>query len=77
MSEKADPELAELRDQIIELQSRYTHQERLVQQLDDIIREQQDQIDGLNKQVQQLHEKVDSVDSGLLTTHQYEKPPHY
>ena len=60
-------------DRVTDLEMRYSHLERLVEELSDLVRVQQDTLDGLVKQVRQLRE-------GVLAGEQQppnEKPPHY
>ena len=61
---------------IDELESRFTHQERLVNELSEVIWSQQKQLDALQKLVGQLEQKL-SADPGLVDGKADEKPPHY
>ncbi len=58
------------------LEERFTHQERLVAELSDVIWKQQQQLDGLTRIVHELQQKL-AGDPGLVDAHQDEKPPHY
>ncbi len=62
-----------MEQRIIELETRFSHQEVLIEQLSDIVREQQDQIDALTKLVQTL---MSQVDKGIEEVSN-EPPPHY
>lgn len=61
---------------ITELETRFTHQERLVSELSDVVWKQQQELDRLTKAVAILEQKL-SGDPGLVDAHQHEKPPHY
>ena len=60
-------------ERVTDLEMRYSHLERLVDELSDLVRAQQDTIDALVKQVRELRQ-------GVLAGEQQppnEKPPHY
>jgi SlyX protein len=59
-----------------ELEIRYAHLERLVQDLSDVIWKQQRELDALKETTRQLREKV-TVDPGLVDASRNERPPHY
>lgn len=61
---------------IDELESRFTLQERLVNELSEVIWSQQQQLDALKAVVQQLETKLGG-DPGLVDASEHEKPPHY
>jgi uncharacterized coiled-coil protein SlyX len=56
---------------LTELEIRFTHQEVLIDELSELIRSQQSQIDYLVRSAKQLAARVE------LTTDEAEKPPHY
>lgn len=62
-----------LEDRIIDLEIRYTHQEELLQQLSDLIREQQAAIDTLQRAVERLAATRGGDEPGPVN----EPPPHY
>ncbi len=61
---------------IDELESRFTHQERLVNELSEVVWAQQRQLDALQRLVGQLEQKLGG-DPGLVDAKADEKPPHY
>lgn len=50
----ADAERARLEARIVDLEIRYTHQEELVQTLDELVRAQQDELDRLRRAIATL-----------------------
>ena len=63
---------ADLARRVVELEIRYAHQEDLLQQLSDVVREQQETIDGLAAALRAL-QSASKPDEAPL----HEKPPHY
>jgi SlyX protein len=63
-------------DRIDELESRFTLQERQLNELSDVVWAQQRQLDALQRLVGQLEQKLGS-DPGLVDAKADEKPPHY
>lgn len=63
-------------ERIIELEARFTLQERQLADLSDVLWKQQQTVDHLTKAVALLEQKL-SGDPGLVDAHQHEKPPHY
>lgn len=61
---------------ITELEARFTHQERQLTELSDVVWKQQQELDRLTKTVVELEQKLGG-DPGLVDAHQHEKPPHY
>ena len=59
-----------------ELEIRYAHLERLVQDLSDVIWKQQRELDALKEATRQLRDKV-QVDPGLVDASRNDRPPHY
>jgi SlyX protein len=58
------------------IEERYAHLEKLVTELSDVVYRQQQQIDGLERQVSMLRDKVGG-DPGIVDPAQQERPPHY
>jgi SlyX protein len=66
------PPAPELEHRLTELEIRSMHQEDLLQQLSDVVREQQDRIDALNRSLDALRSQVNaSVEDDDSP------PPHY
>ncbi len=61
---------------IIELEARFTLQERQIAELSDVVWQQQQQLDRLERTVHELEQKLGG-DPGLVDARQDEKPPHY
>jgi uncharacterized coiled-coil protein SlyX len=61
-----------MESRLVDLEVRYTHLERQVAELNQVVFEQQRIIDVLRKQVQAVNARVDQGES---TPH--ERPPHY
>ena len=59
---------------VMELQVRFTHLEDTVEQLSDLIRTQQEQIEQLRAAVKQMYGRIEAM-SEDPTPH--ERPPHY
>lgn len=59
---------------VIDLEVRYSHLEDLVEQLSEIVRTQQAQIERLNGAVKQMYGQIEAL-SAEPTPH--ERPPHY
>ncbi len=58
---------------IIDLETRFSHQQVLLEELSDVIRGQQDELDALKQLVQTL---MSQVDKGVEDVSN-ERPPHY
>lgn len=61
-------------DRIIELEMRIAHQDRIIADLDDVVREFADRVIALERVVEQLRE---AVAEGEETGPGDEPPPHY
>jgi len=66
-----------MEERIIELEARYTHQQRMLQDLSDVVFEQQKAIDSLKAEVQFLKERLRAFEPGLVDVSTDERPPHY
>lgn len=67
---------SELEARIRELEIRITEQQRVVEDLSDVLVAQQRQIDELERRVQRLADKV-KAEPGLVEADSDDKPPHY
>ena len=65
-----------LEPRIIELESRYTLQQAMLQDLNDVLIAQQKEIDHLKAEVAWLKQKLEAT-PGLVDASASEKPPHY
>jgi SlyX protein len=63
--------MKELEKRLTDLEIRYTHQQSTIDTLSDLVREQQEAIERLNRELRQCIELVGP------DTPPHEKPPHY
>lgn len=68
--------VTEVADRVTELEILFTEQQRLLQELSDVVYRQQQQIDLLGSEVALLKKKL-AADPGLVDASAAEKPPHY
>ncbi|NNB89172.1 SlyX family protein [Corallococcus exiguus] len=61
---------------LVELEIRYTQQQELLQELNDVLYQQGRVIDALRVELDQLKRKLDA-EPGLVDARQQERPPHY
>ena len=73
----SDGEDAEYR--LADLESRFVHTERALQDLSDVTRQQWAEIDGLKLQVERLKDRITELDQGGSGAGRLEdeRPPHY
>ena len=65
-------------NRVIALESRLTHQERMIEDMSDIVARQADAIDRLSVQVRRLQERLRDLAAGWQSSPQDDKPPpHY
>ena len=62
-------------DRLIDLEERYMHLEKLVDQLNTIVTEQQAEIEGLVRQIKRLEDEVQSAPDD--SAGEEPPPPHY
>ncbi len=60
-----------------ELEARYTHLERQVTELSDVVWKQQRQLDKLAEAFERVRERLAEQEPGLVDAAVTEKPPHY
>lgn len=71
-------ELSEVKETLIDLQIRLTHQEDHIHSLDKIIYQQDQQIAVLVDKVKQLENKLKSAgEANILSAEEESPPPHY
>ena len=63
-----------MEERVTDLENRYTHQERLVQELLDTVYRQQQELDRLQRDVEQLRLALSSL---VERPEDEEPPPHY
>lgn len=66
-------------DRLAELESRFAHTERALQDLSDVTRQQWDETDRLKRQVERLKDRIAELEQGPgdAAPATDEKPPHY
>lgn len=71
-------EFDELKETLIDLQIRLTHQEDHIHSLDKIIYQQDQQIAALTDKIKQLENKLKSAgEANILSAEEESPPPHY
>ena len=76
MTEKQ--KIAELEERMMTLEIRTTYQEKTIEALDEVIREQFELIDKLSEKLDLLQSRVEDMPAVLATQKtDYEVPPHY
>jgi SlyX protein len=72
------PDKAELEQRLADLEARYAHQEQTLNDLSDTTVEQWDVIEALKRRLEQLQNRLSSVEQGdHQSSSENEKPPHY
>jgi len=67
-----------MENRIIELETKISYQEHLIQELNDVVTRQQNQIDALEKRMNRMQEHLKSADSSNIARQDEESPPpHY
>ncbi len=69
-----------MEEKLVDLESRYSHQEDLLQQLNDIVANQGRQIDLLESRLQLMYERITELQSQVSIGGEAsadEPPPHY
>jgi SlyX protein len=61
---------------LAELEIRYSHLEKLVNELSEVIYKQQKEIDALKEGYVKIKERLPN-DTGLVDASRYDLPPHY
>lgn len=67
----------DLEERLVELEIRFTEQQHLLQELNDVVVRQQREIDGLTAELNAVRTKMGALEPGLVDAAQREKPPHY
>lgn len=67
----------DIAERVANLEIRFAHVERLVQELSDVLYRQQRELDELARRERQLTDKVSAQEPGLVEASSPERPPHY
>ncbi len=67
-----------MEERLTDLESRYMHQERTIQELFDTVYRQQQELDRLGREVGELREQLQvALPSLVVRPEEEEPPPHY
>ncbi|HXH71331.1 MAG TPA: SlyX family protein [Mariprofundaceae bacterium] len=66
-----------MEDRLIELETKISYQEHLLQELNDVIASQQQQLDRLEKEMKRVREHLKGTGSQLARPEEEAPPPHY
>lgn len=66
-----------MQERIDELELRYMHQEKTLQELNEIVSRQELAIDFLKREINALKEQTLLMEPSRMTDADQEKPPHY
>ncbi len=72
-----EADAAELRRQLVELQTQLAFQEDTLQALDGVVTRQQQQIDQLQRQLEGWRQMVEELQGAMEGQHEQAPPPHY
>lgn len=72
-----ETDAAELRRQLVELQTQLAFQEDTLQALDSVVTRQQQQIDQLQRQLEGWRQTVEELQGAMEGQHEEAPPPHY
>lgn len=67
----------ETEQRLIDLETKIAYQDKIIEDLSDVLYKQQQQITGLEKALELLKRQIDSFQSGDNEIRGHEKPPHY
>ena len=67
-----------MEDRIIELETKFAHQDHLLEELNKVVTEQASEIDLMKKQIEQLQKAyLEDSDEGIIPQSEEKPPPHY
>jgi SlyX protein len=67
-----------MNNELIDLQIRLSHQENHIQELDKVIYQQQQQLDGLRTKIELMEKHIRSLSgTNILAAAEEQPPPHY
>jgi SlyX protein len=79
MSLPDNDSITEIERRLVDVEIRVTHQEALLETLNDVVVSQQQQIDRLDEALKQARKRLQELDTGPGVTTEAEEPPppHY
>ena len=66
-----------MEERIVELELRFTEQQRLLQELSDVVYAQGQSLERLEHELAALGQKLVAMEPGLVDTSVVERPPHF
>ncbi len=67
----------EIEQRLIELETKIAYQDKIIEDLSEVIYKQQQQVSALEKSIVHLKNQLDSLQTGDNEIRGHEKPPHY
>ena len=66
-----------MEERIVELELRFTEQQRLLQELSDVVYAQAQSLERLEHELAAMGQKVAAMEPGLVDANVMERPPHF
>jgi SlyX protein len=66
-----------MEERIVELELRFTEQQRLLQELSDVVYAQSQSLDRLEHELAAMGQKLAAMEPGLVDANAVERPPHF
>lgn len=66
-----------MEERIVELELRFTEQQRLLQELSDVVYAQAQSLERLEHELAAMGQKVAAMEPGLVDANVVERPPHF
>jgi SlyX protein len=66
-----------MEERIVELELRFTEQQRLLQELSDVVYAQARSLDRLEHELAAMGQKIAAMEPGLVDANLVERPPHF
>lgn len=66
-----------MRERIVELELKFTEQQRLLQELSDVVYVQGQSLERLEHELAIMHQKLAAMEPGLVDSTAVERPPHF
>jgi len=66
-----------MEERIVELELRFTEQQRLLQELSDVVYAQSQSLDRLQHELAAIGQKLAAMEPGLVDATVVERPPHF
>ena len=66
-----------MRERIVELELRFTEQQRLLQELSDVVYAQSQSLERMQHELASMGQKLAAMEPGLVDATAGERPPHF